>query len=568
MKSIIKKYISPLALLGLLFIVGACSNDFLKENTDASSIVESVIYVAPGWDEAEWSVNQPAAQNSRYKVMSAPEWLRLASTTGVFSKGVATLKCSATEKKEFSNIGLYNDVIVLEVDNLGKILVPVFYINEGNPMMEVLPTDLTLDDSNGYEAELVIRNVDVGVLFLAILDKPSWVEFIDLELSDNMLPPNSMTTLRIRYSPESGLTKDTDGQILIAGNDRRQPQHVVNIHYKHEGDKEQGGGNEQGANPEDIRAVEGAVTDASFDPNRGLLYLCTSQPNRILAYDPKSRSVVRQVDLAKAPTCFSPSEDWKKAIVGHGGMISFVDLENFNITHTKDIQTNVYDIEWGLNNWFCYTSKVGQWVSLQWENESTHESLGNQIYEKTIIKRIPNQNYIVASQLSLSPSGITVFDMKSKKENSYFHEDIGMFWFSTDGEYLFDMNGNVYRTQYLSTQSESSINYPPMDNLKYGFPFRLTWLDHQATNNRLWALYEKWYEFQPEVLQFETNDYTFVRKYSYGNYYHATINGQAANYKTQAHYVFATGANEIVVIKNILPEYNAQAWSIEHIAVQ
>jgi hypothetical protein len=82
-----------------------------------------------------------------------------------------------------------------------------------------------------------------------------------------------------------------------------------------------------------------------------------------------------------------------------------------------EVETIVFDIEWGIDDWCCYASAYEQWCDLKWINATSgerHNSF-NSFHGEAILKKIPNQNYIIATYLPVWPSGIIVIDAKTKE---------------------------------------------------------------------------------------------------------------------------------------------------------
>ena len=171
---------------------------------------------------------------------------------------------------------------------------------------------------------------------------------------------------------------------------------------------------------------------------------------------------------------------------------------------------------------------------------------------------MPNKNYIVASRLSLSPSGIIVFDIQTRNCVKYFHESINNFWFSYDGNYLFSEWNHIYRTSSFFT---SDYDVSPIGKFLPEPQYNFFWIDHHAASHSVWIIvssYGYYYDEQREIRQYEDNDYT--RKAIY--YYDDVYNGRSV----KAHYVFANSeGTELVVIRNTT---NGNAmWSLEFVSI-
>jgi len=641
--------------------VFSCSNSFLNEESDLSTNTEEGIFLSPQWGAADYSVRVPTAGNAKFSVTKVPDWLKVNTSTGQFNNDVAIINCSASLRSDFSAIGFYYASMILDIEGIGKCLVPVTYISEGNPGIET-ETDITLEynyyGSGGY-APLNIKNTGEGILLWGIMEKPEWITihlpggtaFPDHTLYP--LPQQSGITLDLLYSGASLPTEgDLQGKIVIASNDKNHSETTVNVSFSlgtpslncytdrlDFGRTEtvqameifnQGAGllvwnveslpewlsvsdsvgvlspyswktltftcnrslmpdgqqsqtiylktNDKNnpsyaitvtavhyiSNPENIRAIEGIVTDARLDKTGGILYLTTSQPNRLLAYNTKTKTIDRELALSKAPTCFSLSEDGHQALIGHSGLISCVDMNVFSVTKTLDVNYDIFDIEWGADNWCCYApgQEVQHYV-LQWKNLDTGETYDTPysygyLYGKTLIKKMPNKDYIVASRLIISPSGITVFNIQDRSQAQYFHQDIGNFWFSFDGNYLFSSWSEIYRTSSLLIPS-SDLIVSPIAAFSPSPPYPIYWIDHQAASRSVWVLStsnDYYGSSQREIRQYEDNDFTYVKTY----YYEESYKG----YPAQAQYVFAIGdGSGLAVIKN----NSANDWAIEHITV-
>jgi len=298
-----------------------------------------------------------------------------------------------------------------------------------------------------------------------------------------------------------------------------------------------------------------------MDKQTDILYLTTAQPNRFVAYDIENRAVIRELPLNRAPTCFRLSEDSQKAIIGHSGYITSVDMDNFSVIKTIEVDYKIFDIEWGVDNWVCYTPGQGAWpYNLQWKNLDTEEIFNtpdSYLSDYTLIKKNPKQNYILASSLGSSPTGITIFDSQSRNFAQYFHKDIYDFWFSSDGNYLYTMSRQIYRT---SSFFSSSNDVSPINTFSPA-PFLIQWIDHHATSNSVWVLAissNDNFDEQREIIQYEDNDYTRKASYYCGGYY--------KSFHVQAKYVFANkDGTELVVIRNATS--GNFMWSLEFIPV-
>jgi len=325
-----------------------------------------------------------------------------------------------------------------------------------------------------------------------------------------------------------------------------------------------------------VRALQGNIVDATFDKNTNTLFYVTGQPNKLVAYDVTAKTVLHEVALSNAPTCLAINEDFKRALVGHGGMISTVDLTNNTVTKTYELDYTVYDMEWAEGDWFCYTIANSTISNLLWKNintDETYETISNSYRLGTAdLKKIPNQPYIIASSKNVSPTGIYVFDIKSKTRKSYTHESIGNVTFFKGGELMVTGYSYIVRTSTITALSGSQITATSsIGELKYNSENRATswWIDYSAASHSIWAIFSYYtHSYYPPVAatiyQFEDNDYTLVKKYTYDNMYQP--DAQAAAYEVEARYVFANSSGTEVSVLRKGKDNNI--WSVEFIPVQ
>ena len=628
----------------------SCDNAFLTEESFFGE--SSLIVVSPNWEATDYEIYCQGVGNAGFTIVQAPEWLNVSASTGRFVNNIAILNCKANTYVDFSKTGIYYSYITLSVEGKGNLAVPVGYITEGNPVIEV-KNHLTID-YGGYIG-LPIENTGNGILLCYIAQYPAWLTLRqDVENPVCIIPSNGQEFLHLYYNWDVPFQEDFSDKIIIVTNDKNKPVVEVTVQmdlgyptinaygsvimdfgrtettrffsfynqgsghlvWKIEGCPEwltvsASNGITQGSyavsliftcnrermpsgqntatiylktndkntplypitvtaynyagNPDNVKEIPGNITDAHMDKNNDMLYLTTSQPNRLLVYNTRTKAIVRELPLNHAPTCFSMSEDGRKAVIGHNGYITSVNLDNFSVSKIIDVNYNIFDIEWGTDNWVCYTPGLDvQHYQLEWINlDSALTYISPSgiygLYGKALIKKIPRQNYIVASRLFISPSGITVFDIRTRDGITYFHEEINDFWFSSDGYHLFSSYNRIYRTSSL-LNSSTSILVSPIGTFSPA-PSRIHWIDHCPASRSVWILSSSpnsYNDEQREITQYDDSDFTRKKSYYYSDYYN--------NRFVQAHYIFAnqTGT-ELIAIRNVTGGGNM--WSLEFIPV-
>ena len=268
--------------------------------------------------------------------------------------------------------------------------------------------------------------------------------------------------------------------------------------------------------------------------------------------------------LLKAPTCFDMSEDGKIAAIGHGGLISAVDMVNFKVIKTFEINTSVFDIAWTKDNLFCYSelkdySDYLFWIDI---NSGVQSQLfNNTIDGKTIIKKVPTKPFVIATRRNTSPNGIFVYDILTKTMKSYSHQDLYDFWFVNDGQYVVSKNGRVFRTSTIVDATDtfnSSLNSTDQMKKSVGINYYPIWIDYASINHSIWGLEAGGHL----ISQFDDTNYSLMKTYSYEDYYR--IN--ETDYQVQAVYAFVnTSGNKLVVLRNAT---TINTWSLEFIEVE
>ena len=656
MKPLIQ-YILTTLLCAAVF---SCSNSFLKDDFDLSTTADSGIYLSPQWEAADYPIQVPMAVNAKFSITKHPDWLKVNTPSGQFNDGVAIINCSASVRNDCSATGIYNASMTLNIEHIGTCLVPVSYISEGNPAIQVDP-NITLQYgyySSYNDVNLDISNSGDGILLWKITEKPDWLT-INFQgrttLPNNTLyplPQYGTVSLDISYQSDSIPTSEMQGKIVITSNDKTHNKIVVNVSFNlgtpsfyfelydtginfgrtqtsiDESFSNYGDGlltwkidsipawlnvsktsgtlspydwenltftcnrslmpngtisqtiyfktndpnspsypitvtvTNYTADPNNVKAITGTVTDAWVDKTANILYLATSQPDRLLAYNMKTRSFDKELALSKAPTCFSISEDGHQAVVGHGGLISIVNLDNFSVSKTLDADIIIHSINWGTGNWFCYINPdVSGNYYLRWQNLDTEETYytindyyNGSLDDQMLLKKIPHQDYIIASSYKTD-----VFSTQTRDYVREYYYLMDNFWFSSDGNYIFTANNLIYKTSTILTSSDY---VPPIGSFS---PYldQIYWIDHNAATHSIWILSTSYDDYsyydgpQQEIRQYEDNDYTFVKKYNFDELY----NGSPA----QAQYVFTNDAgNEVLVIKN----NSWNAWAIEYVPIK
>lgn len=657
MQRIIKNTI----LFTLLYLLTACTNDFLNENLTPVSLPVGVsnIYISPDWKSSDRMFKLPSLKDADYKIVSKPSWLTVGSVSGHLSDSIAIIQCSATKNSAFSSVGVYMDFMTVKAEG-NNYKVPVIYITEGNPTVQVQSSITLSYNTYGYPT-LQIQNTGLGILIWNITSMPDWLAVDTARLESNGLYISQYNSYNIplKIIPGKNTSGSLTGKIVLSTNDKEHPIVSINattdlgspqlsiytnainfsstessktlsfsnygsgvliwnfenipdwltitpssgmyspytsysnITFSCNRTKLSPGQNTAivnlktndsshalysitvtaiaPGNNENIRAIDGNIIDAVFNKNTNTLYYVTSAPNKFIAYDVTAKTILHEIALSKAPTCFAITEDWTKAAVGHNGFLSAIDLSNNSITSTFTLDYSVNDIAWAENTWFSFTQNGGSFSSLHWINTADGTRYDDtdkySLDGSTLIKKVPNQPYLIATRGGTSPSGFFAYDIARKSKKSYSHMDLTNFWMSEDGVYIFAKNLNVYRTTSSTGSTDifdadinaiGKLNFTSANNYGLNFIYQ--------SNHKLWVIQNDSYssDAPTNIYQFEDNDYTQVKKYIYDLLYQP--DAQTSSFNIKANYVFAN--NEGTEISVLCKGISNNTWVIQFISVK
>lgn len=443
---------------------------------------------------------------------------------------------------------LTGQIVLASNDKKNPVTAVEVTLDMGHPQFDCRTDDVDFGRVDN-EQMIHIENNGSGFLIWKIEDAPEWITF---SMTQDVLYPYDYsyyikaTCDRSRMS--AGMNYDT---VTIKTNDPENPLKHIPVKCRN-------------GNSEDVKEIAGTVTDVWLDKQLDILYISTKQPNRLLLYNINTKTEVREIPLTYIPNCFSLSADKLRMAVGHDGRISYIDLNQYEIIKSVEVGGSVFDIEWGAGDWCCYTPGTAQYCNLKWINAVSDEQYetydpDTHLHGESVIKKIPNKNYIVASCRNYWQEGITVFNSQTREYAGYFNETVGQFWLSSDGNYLFASYGNVYRTSDLSAESLSPFTQLQLSELP------AQWIDHNPATGSLWVICEDYYEYS-NIWQLETDNYTLVNTFVYDGYYVTEVNDVYESYRVKAHYVFnGSSGSDLVVIKNLTERGNL--WLIEHVTV-
>lgn len=232
------------------------------------------------------------------------------------------------------------------------------------------------------------------------------------------------------------------------------------------------------------------VVDAEYDDINDVIITVNSDLT-LTKLDPAT-STSTQLTLNKVPTAVSVAQDGAYAIVGHSGMISYVNLATMSIEAEHSVSCDAIDVILAPNGYAYVFPKADQWETIRCIKLSTGaetQHTGGSIYAGTRAKLHPNGTAIYGADRGLSPSDFEKYDISAGTADylydSPYHGDYafsGDIWISDNGNLLFARSGNVFK----STDVESTDMIYTGNIVTNALVITL---DHSSDNNRVYAIF-------------------------------------------------------------------------------
>jgi len=488
-----------------------------------------------------------------WEILELPEWLTNEQNNNNYNpyvlgqNGQGMVTISYNPNVPFQE-NLSGKIVLITNDKNKPVVEIDVKVDWGNPVLDTWDPNIDFGrtETTRYFS---ISNQGNGVLAWRIDSCPEW---LTVSGTSGNLPIHMSTQLTFTCNRELVPSGENKIIIYLKTSDKNNSSYPITITAI----------GRTVADPDNVKSIEGTISDACFDGQNNILYFTTVNPNRLIAYNVNLRTIVSELPLQNAPSCFSISKDGSRTIIGHNGYITVVDMNSFSATKTLAVDYNIFDIEWGDGDWVCYTPRTYMNNNLQWKNINTEQiydtpynGLHGCLSEKSVIKKIPYQNYIIGSQTIVSSSGIYLIDIRTRNIEMYFFQDLLGYldlslWFSQDGKYLYSALGDIFETSPLYTQTD--LHYDLQKKRFSPDPSIVFWAYHDSAAQSVWILATF------SIIQY--NDADFTSKATY--YYDDVYNGRGV----LAHYVFANkDGTELVVIRNATT--GDAMWSLEFIPI-
>jgi len=526
----------------------ACSNDFLHDETDGY-LYDEKIYIENVSGPISENLTLGGVGNASYKIKAFPNWIEFKSFEGNIVNDKLELSFNVIKQPD-SFVGNIDDsYIALDVKGLGIMVINVVLVNNGNSVLEVKSKSIYF--SKGSKEQIItIQNKGNGLLAWEVTYKPSWVNLLEVkgEISNHGF--YDLYAFCNREGLDLGEYKDS----IVIKNKRKKGDSISIDVRMVIGDL---------TNPENIHPISGIVVGAEYSKTLDKLYVLTRQPDMLSVYDTKNSSW-SNVTLPKNPNCISLSENGKQAFIGYSGLMSVVDLVNESVTKNINLDFSAFSIAYGENNWCylsCQTSDYYGYFSLNLESGIATETFSSHVYYNSNIIKIKNKPLLLASRTEVSPSGVILLDLSDGvgRDLSYWHDSKGeKIWLTEDGTI---MVGNYYGIVCRTPDENTGSVIHEFGSLT---DYYLNWVDHNQDKKVFWTVPSKsYYSNERYVNSYDDANYKLTKSIMPEEYV-TTINGEKNFYDILPYYVFTNkNGTALHIIRNLLPSYKVDAWSLE-----
>jgi hypothetical protein len=520
--------------------------------------VQSNLIITYSYGEPNLSIGNTGQGILLWNISSMPDWLVLdtARLGSIYITPYALYTIPFLFKPDNISSEILTGTIVLLTNDKAHPSISVnVTVDMGTPQLSIYTNAINFSSMETSKT-LSFSNYGNGRLVWEFQDIPEW---LTITPAKGMYNPYTSYGDIIFTCDRTKLAPGPNTAVVnLKTNDNAHPSYSITVSAITPG------------NPENMLAVDGNITDAVFNKNTNTLYYVTSAPNKFIAYDVTARTVLHEIPLGKAPTCFAISEDWTKAAVGHNGFMSTLYLSSNTVTKIYPLDYSVYDVAWAEKDWFCCTQNGEGYFRLHWINTANGTLYDDpdqySLEGASTIKKVPDHPFIIASRGGNWSSGFYAYDIVSKSKKSYSQIELTNFWFSENGDYIFDRHLNVYRTTSSTGSTDPyNANINAIAKINTGSESYNGLQYVYNSNNYLWILQNDTYstDASTTLYQVEDNDYTLVKKIVYDWLY--LPEGKTTPVTLSAKYVFAN--NEGTEISTLCKDVSSDTWVMQFIPV-
>lgn len=543
----------------LFILVSGCERDFVDDLVSPKLVLSSDTLIFDGNETHALYLSTKPLSECSFQIISYPKWVDVYPQSGTINRNIKEI--SIASKSAGNSLGeTFGELIIMST--LGVDTVVLQRTVGGKPYS--IPDSINFSVFNDCEEFVLFNRGDVELNYV-------------IEPSDGLLTPSALSgsvvagkqeIIKLNVNRDLLETGVFYSEIFITLNDVRDT-----ISVRIENLKEQ------------KQIIFSDVIDAEYSKARNLLVYVSADLS-LNMYNPALKTT-ESIPLFYTPTCLSLSLDGEKAVVGHDGHVTYVDLSAKKIIKTNDVSCEVLDIVLA-EKWAYAFPKQNQWSRIHCINlelEGSEETLhsGSSIYAGTKAKLHPSGKYIYGADNNLFPSDLEKYDIRngtaSYMYDSPYHGDYevsGDLWFSEDGRRIFTKAGVVFKTSETKGQDmlyNGSIKLDGDNSSSYYYSNFITWLDHSEAKKSLFLISSSgsyWEKvINPFIYIYNSDNLIFRKKIELEKYLVKGEAGKGAVYAAEPYFVFSNSENsEIYAVTKAAGSGLLNDWAIQTISVE
>ena len=535
------KNITILLLVGVALLLTSCGKT--PEEPQLSVSTDTLVF--KGNQTLKLSLTTDNPERRAFYVYVPNEWIRVSPSSGRIAEG---------ETVELTLTSTLSDPLTIMEDFL--------YITSSYDDKKVKLIGLPEDYSDYDLTERLYFPVDSDDAFLHIKNYGNTKLYYDITASTSFVSLSSSSgQLEMLQNADIVVTIDRENLFSVT-----DPVLYVAIN---------GNVDTVPLLPEKKFILPNDVVDAEYAKATDLLVYVASDATLDI-YHP-DRHELTSVALSFNPTCVSVSPDGTKAVVGHDGHVTYVDLLAETVLTVNNVSCDALDIVLTNDGWTYVFPRRDQWTTIRCINVTTSNAIatahtGYNIYAGTKAKLHPSGKYVYGADNNLSPSDIEKYDIQNGTAqylyDSPYHGDYAMdgdLWFEESGDRLFTRAGTVFKTS--ETQSMDMIydgTIPLEGNYK-----NIIWLDQLDLKRELFVVQKNSYTWNnegpnlPYVFVYNSDNLNFITKTRLEDY--IVVNGEdVVYYDASPYFVFArSNGEQLYVITKAVGSGLLHEWAIQ-----
>lgn len=525
------------------------SNNFGLDELYSSKLVlsaDTILFQGEDFKTLQIAIDKLG--KSQYKITSYPEWVDVSPLSGILSQEIETIELQS--KSEPSKPGVYEgDLTIVSQSETKTVHLKRFV---GECLLYELPRNIDISYFD-LDKKFSIKNTgNVDITYSATVSS----DFITLSSSQGQILTGS----------EENITLNINRDLLESGS------YLANIYIDLNDKKDTILVNLENIIEKKI-FLNSDVVDAEFSKTTNKIIYVSSDPLILGIYD-VTKKTSESISLAYIPKCVSISSNGDKAVVGHDGHLTYIDLKSKEIISTFDLNYSVSDIALGDNWAYMVQENNSSWTYLQSINltiGSNSSGYGNSFYGGSKIKIHPSGKYIYLDHNSSSgrmykyniQDGYSDYLYDSSYDNSNGSSNVGM-EFSEDGKRCFVMSGTVLK---LSESQSQDIAY---NGAIKGIQ-NIVGIAHSSQKSNLYLINQITDYWDSSINSFifiyNANNLAFKKQIALERY--AVKSGNSGNsYRPTSHFVFTNTEGDKVYVLTDSPESGIlHSWAVQELNI-